>query len=238
MIYAIYDTGLRNISKDRVRWQKKMIHDAANAIQMAFVRDRLARKRRAKREKAYDLELVSREMVAHENEAMIERDLYRAEVEEYYRVKRENHLKNTLNDASTAKARRAIIVRRSQDRKVTLFSSLCLSPLPISSQPVPKGLIAFANSAISTPAQPNQTLGQADREAAQKKRDDAQKKLDEEKIMGFVKKWEVKTADRLAARAALCRTALFVPETIEQQNLKRALQGRIKKQARFFFSVL
>lgn len=52
-------------------------------------------------------------------------------------------------------------------------------------------------------------------------------RADEEKIEGFIKKWEFIAEERVKQRIASCRRALSLPETPEEKLLKADLQKRI-----------
>ena len=60
------------------------------------------------------------------------------------------------------------------------------------------------------------------------KRQKMMDRADEEKIEGFIKKWEYITEERVKSRMEMCRRSLTLPETVEEQALKVDLQQRIK----------
>jgi hypothetical protein len=62
-----------------------------------------------------------------------------------------------------------------------------------------------------------------------KQREERLQKLEELKIEAWIAKWDNEVEARQKARRKYCQFALFNPETVEQQDLKKELLARIKK---------
>jgi len=66
-----------------------------------------------------------------------------------------------------------------------------------------------------------------ERKEKEKRKQAMMDRADEEKIEGFIKKWEFITEERVKQRIAMCRRALALPETPEEKVLKADLNKRI-----------
>jgi hypothetical protein len=186
ILEAKVDTELRIIKKKRAQFQKERTDRSVLIIQRnwkTFVRSRIAL---AKVEKAFEAQKVGKVMEKVLNEGIVQRDLFKEQLKQWYDKRREEYFKFRLDNNSTNEAKRRIVAHRNHKKNVLKAEQ-------------------------------------------QKQRDLMRKKMEENKVEVFVRKWEIIMRERMAERKRMCHQALLIPETPEEEALKKDLVLRIKK---------
>jgi hypothetical protein len=186
IIEGMVDTQVRKYKKMRAEFAQQELVAAAECLQRSFRRYRRSKKALEEVTKKFEAARVEKQMDKVLNAGIVERNLFKEQLKQWYDARREVYFKDRLDRHSTAEAKRRILAYRNRDKV-------------------------------------------KNREEAAKRRDLMRKKMEENKIENFVKKWEILIAERLKERERMCHQALLIPETPEEEDLKKALQAKIKK---------
>jgi hypothetical protein len=117
-IESIFELGVRMIGKERVRYYKEREDIACVKVQMAgrrfLVRCRIIHRV----ENRLRLEALAAKMDMEKEKARVATELYRKEIEEWYRKRKEDYDLTVMDEGATGDARKKIIAYRTRQREI------------------------------------------------------------------------------------------------------------------------
>ena len=120
IVEAIYDLEKKKLVKERAEWMAKRKEKAAIAIQMAARKMILRRRTMKKMAEKAKLEMTARQMDRLFEEAMLVKKVHRLKLTDWYVNRKMEHDKDLLDESQTREHRKAIIARRSAQKRAEI----------------------------------------------------------------------------------------------------------------------
>jgi len=114
IVEALYDTGKRNLEKERQAWILKRRNKAATALQMYFRRILRRKKILLRLEQANRVEEVEQKIRRMNEKSRVEKEVYQNSLKKWYEERKKEYDLSVMNENQTKKQKKIILDRRNK----------------------------------------------------------------------------------------------------------------------------